>query len=151
MRFHVAVLWIAVSSGLSTLATAQAANPPVYLYSNAKAEFDQSVKPVLFPWNVDDSFIDPSPIEANAQWLKEHPDIYFFVEGYASTRGELVYNLALSQRRADNIKQHLIALGVPENRILLAVGWGQLYPVCPEENEDCWSKNRRVTLAYGHQ
>jgi outer membrane protein OmpA-like peptidoglycan-associated protein len=42
-------------------------------------------------------------------------------------------------------------MGVPENHILLAVGWGQLYPVCPEENEECWSKNRRVHLKYAHQ
>jgi outer membrane protein OmpA-like peptidoglycan-associated protein len=151
MRFHAAALWIAIVAGLSTLATAQSVNPPVYLFTDAQADFDRSVKPVLFPWNADDSPTEQGPLQANAQWLKEHPDIYFYVDGYASTRGELLYNLVLSQRRADYIRQQLIALGIPQNRILLAVGWGQLYPVCPEQNEECWSKNRRVTLTYGHQ
>jgi outer membrane protein OmpA-like peptidoglycan-associated protein len=62
----------------------------------------------------------------------------------------LVYNLLVSQRRADWVKQALIAKGTPKNRIVLTVGWGQLYPVCPELNDDCWSwsKNRLVRLAY---
>ena len=154
MKFSVAAFWIAVVVGLTAVhATAQTENSssPIYLFTRAEAEFDQSVKELLFPWNDHAAPTDPSPLQANAQWLKEHPDIYFYVEGYASSRGELVYNLVLSQRRADYVKQQLIAQGVPEDRILLAVGWGQLYPVCPDENEDCWSKNRRVRLKYGHQ
>ena len=83
------------------------------------------------------------------QWLKDHPDVRVYVDGYASSRGELLYNLVLSQKRAEYIKSQMIAMGLPENRILLAVGWGQLYPVCPELNDDCWSKNRRVSLEYG--
>jgi outer membrane protein OmpA-like peptidoglycan-associated protein len=154
MKFLIAAFWIAVAVGLTDVpATAQSANssPDIYLYSRAQAEFDQSVKEVLFPWNDHTAPDDMSPVQANASWLKEHSDIYFYVDGYASTRGDLIYNLALSQRRADYIRQQLIDSGVPENRILLAVGWGQLYPVCPEENDECWSKNRRVRLTYGHQ
>jgi peptidoglycan-associated lipoprotein len=154
MRFLIAAFWIAVAIGLTALpATAQSNNssPDIYLYSRAQAEFDQSVQEVLFPWNDHDSPSDLSPVQANASWLKEHSDIYFYVDGYASTRGDLIYNLVLSQRRADFIKQKLIDSGIPENRILLAVGWGQLYPVCPDENDECWSKNRRVRLIYGHQ
>jgi outer membrane protein OmpA-like peptidoglycan-associated protein len=154
MRFLVAAFWIAAAIGLATVpATAQSdkSSPPIYLYSERQAEFDQSVKEVLFPWNDATSPSDLGPIQANASWLKQHPDIYFYVDGYASTRGDLIYNLVLSKRRADFIRQQLIDAGIPESRILLAVGWGQLYPVCPEENEECWSKNRRVRLTYGHQ
>jgi|SRR5208282_3894457 len=154
MRFLVAVFWIAAAIGLTTVpATAQSDNssPPIYLFSKPQAEFDQTVKEVLFPWNDAISPSDLGPVQANASWLKQHPDIYFYVDGYASSRGDLIYNLVLSQRRADYIKQKLIDAGIPESRILLAVGWGQLYPVCPEQNEECWSKNRRVRLIYGHQ
>jgi outer membrane protein OmpA-like peptidoglycan-associated protein len=31
---------------------------------------------------------------------------------------------------------------------VLAVGWGQLYPVCPELTDECWSKNRLVRFLY---
>jgi outer membrane protein OmpA-like peptidoglycan-associated protein len=45
-------------------------------------------------------------------------------EGYSSSRGELIYNLVLSQRRADWVKQALVSGGIAENRIVAAVGWG---------------------------
>ena len=154
MRFLAAALCIAMAVGLTALnATAQNDNSssPIYLFSKAETEFDQSVKEVLFPWNDHDTPTNQSALQENVQWLKDHPKIYFYVDGYASTRGELIYNLALSLRRANFIKQQLIALGIPEERILLAVGWGQLYSVCPEQNEECWSKNRRVRLKYAHE
>jgi outer membrane protein OmpA-like peptidoglycan-associated protein len=154
MKFPAAAFWIGITVGLTALnATAQNDNSssPIYLFSKAESEFDQSVKEVLFPWNDNKSPTDQNALQDNVEWLKDHPNIYFYVDGYASTRGELIYNLALSQRRADFIKQQLIASGIPEERILLAVGWGQLYPVCPEQTEECWGKNRRVRLKYAHQ
>ena len=57
-------------------------------------------------------------------------------------------NLVLSQRRADWVKQALISRGIPENRIRFAVGWGQLYPLCPEKNDERWTKNRLVRFEY---
>lgn len=66
----------------------------------------------------------------------------------ASSRGELIFNLALSQRRANWVKQTLVSRGISENRIVLAVGWGQLYPVCAELNDECWSRNRIVRFLY---
>jgi outer membrane protein OmpA-like peptidoglycan-associated protein len=93
--------------------------------------------------------IPPTPaFDNDVRWLKDHPNDRFYVEGYASSRGDLIYNLALSQRRANWIKQTLISRGIPENRIVLAVGWGQLYPVCPELTDECWSKNRLVRFLY---
>ena len=83
-----------------------------------------------------------------AQWLKDHPNVRFYVNGYASSRGELIYNLVLAQKRANYIKETMIAMGLPESRIVLAVGWGQLYPVCPELTDECWSRNRLVRFQY---
>ena len=77
------------------------------------------------------------------QWLKDHPPRPLYIEGYASTRGEdIIYNLVLSAKRAKGVRQALVGMGIPENRIVLTTGWGQLYPVCPEKNDACWSKNR---------
>jgi len=44
----------------------------------------------------------------------------------------MAYNLALSQRRAETVKQELIRQGIAENRIVFASGWGELYPNCLE-------------------
>jgi outer membrane protein OmpA-like peptidoglycan-associated protein len=157
MRLLSAV-WIATTLVLMAIgAEAQAdQSAPIYLYSAPESiygpeavEFNKAVREVLFPWNDYSAPVDPSALQTNVQWLKDHPDVRVYVDGYASSRGELLYNLVLSQKRAEYIKGQMIAMGLPENRILLAVGWGQLYPVCPELNDDCWSKNRRVSLEYG--
>jgi hypothetical protein len=54
----------------------------------------------------------------------------------------------LSQRRADWVRQALVGRGISDNRIKVAAGCGELYPVCPEENDECWSKNRLVRFVY---
>jgi len=110
--------------------------------------FNKNLQVLFFPWNDHDEPSNPAVLDSNAQWLKDHSNVRFYVDGYASSRGDLVYNLALAQRRADWVKRALISRGVAENRIKIATGWGQLYPVCPELNDECWTKNRLVRLQY---
>jgi outer membrane protein OmpA-like peptidoglycan-associated protein len=83
-------------------------------------------------------------LDANGKWLKDHPNVRVRLSGYADPRGDIVYNLALSQRRAEKVKQELVRMGVAENRIEFATGWGKLYPNCLESTEECWKQNRRV-------
>jgi outer membrane protein OmpA-like peptidoglycan-associated protein len=124
------------------------AQPKVVMFGPEEEAFNQNVHEVLFPYNDHDEPSNPNVLDENVQWLKDHASARFYVEGYASSRGDLIYNLALSQRRADWVKQTLISKGIPENRIVLAVGWGELYPVCPETNDECWTKNRLVRFSY---
>jgi outer membrane protein OmpA-like peptidoglycan-associated protein len=121
---------------------------PVSLFGPEEEAFNKSMEVILFPWNDHDDPSNPNALDSNAQWLKDHPNVRFYLDGYASSRGGLIYNLALAQRRADWVKQALIMRGVAENRIKNAVGWGELYPVCPESNDECWSKNRLVRPIY---
>jgi outer membrane protein OmpA-like peptidoglycan-associated protein len=124
------------------------AKPRVILFGPEQEAFNQNVHEVLFPWNDHDEPSNPNTLDDNVQWLKDHANDRFYIEGYASSRGDLGYNLSLSKRRADWVKQTLISKGIAENRIVVAAGWGQLYPVCPELNDDCWSKNRVVRFVY---
>jgi outer membrane protein OmpA-like peptidoglycan-associated protein len=124
------------------------AKPRVFLFGPEQEAFNQNVHEVLFPWNDHDEPSNPNTLDDNVQWLKDHANDRFYIEGYASSRGDLGYNLSLSKRRADWVKQTLISKGIAENRIVVAAGWGQLYPVCPELNDDCWSKNRVVRFVY---
>ncbi len=87
---------------------------------------------------------DRSILQSDAQWLKDHPDMIITIAGDADERGDIVYNLVLSDQRAANVKDALVALGVPADQIVHAVGWGKLYPVCTESDESCWSQNRRA-------
>ena len=122
--------------------------PRVAPYGPEEVAFGQNVHEIMFPWNDHDEPSNPGTLDDNVKWLKDHPGDRFYIDGYASSRGDLVYNLALSQRRADWVKQTLMSKGISEDRIVLAVGWGQLYPVCPERNDECWTKNRLVRFSY---
>jgi outer membrane protein OmpA-like peptidoglycan-associated protein len=110
--------------------------------------FYQNLKVVMFRRNQSDRCINPEALDDDARWLKSHPDIRFYVDGYASKRGDADYNLKISKRRADFVKQSLIKRGVPEDRIVLSVGWGELYPSCLEDTEECLARNKVVRFTY---
>jgi len=122
--------------------------PPVMLFGPEEEDFYKNMQVILFPYNDHDDPSNPSALDSNVQWLKDHPNVRFFIDGYASSRGDWGYNLALSQRRADWVKQALVSRGIADNRIKVQAGWGERYQVCTEANDECWSKNRLVLLVY---
>jgi len=65
--------------------------------------------------------------------------------GNTDARGTIAYNLALGQRRAFAVKMYIVTLGIPEDSIT-AISYGKERPLCQEDNEDCWSRNRRVEI-----
>lgn len=71
------------------------------------------------------------------------------LKGYTDAKGDDAYNLGLSKRRADAVRQWLIANGVADAR-LNAVGFGEADPVAPNQKPDGTddpegrAKNRRV-------
>lgn len=125
--------------------------PPVILFGPEEDDFYKNMQVVLFPYDNHDDPTNPDVLENDIQWLKAHPNVRFSINGYASSRGTLIYNLILSQRRADWVKDFMISRGVAENRIKIAVGWGELYPVCPERTDECWALNKRVRFRYFSQ
>jgi peptidoglycan-associated lipoprotein len=87
--------------------------------------------------------IAQATLNNKAAFLKANPDIYFTIEGHCDDRGTNEYNLALGDRRAESTKSFLIDLGVEAYRIS-TVSYGEERPVCMEQNEECWAKNRRA-------
>jgi outer membrane protein OmpA-like peptidoglycan-associated protein len=122
--------------------------PTPVIFGSEQESFDSNMHEVSFPFDIFDKPLDPNVLDGNAQWLKDHPTNHLYVEGYASAEGDPGYNLTLSKRRADWVKQTLISKGIPENQILLATGWGHTYPVCGELDAQCLSKNRLVRFVY---
>jgi len=122
--------------------------PPLGLFGPDEDGFNQNMQAILFPWNDHEEPSNPDALDNDVQWLKDHPGVRFYIDGYASSRGELIYNLALSQRRASWVKQALVSRGISESRIKIAAGWGQMYPNCPDLSDPCWSKNRLVRFQY---
>ena len=81
----------------------------------------------------------------NADWMKQWATTKVLIEGHADSRGTNEYNLALGDRRASAVRDYLVSLGIATARIQI-VSRGEESPVCTEETEACWSKNRRAAF-----
>ncbi len=79
--------------------------------------------------------------------IKRNPNATFTVEGYTDSFGGPEYNLELSQRRADSVKQYLVeAMGISPAQIE-ARGFGQTkFRVSPNGSIDEQRENRRVEI-----
>jgi len=67
------------------------------------------------------------------------------VQGHTDDRGGDAYNLELSQRRAEAVRQYLIDHGIDARRIV-ARGYGLTRPRVPNTNADHRAQNRRVEI-----
>lgn len=133
---------LAAPGGSPTPASAIPPNPA------EQREVQQNVKDIHFDFDrADLRPEDRSALEQDAQWLKAHPNTLVTIEGDADERGGIVYNVALSEKRAAVTKDALVSMGVPADQIIFATGWGKLYPICFASDESCWSENRRAHFA----
>lgn len=81
----------------------------------------------------------------NADLLKSNPQFQITIEGHADSRGTSEYNLALGERRSIAVRDYLSSLGVAADR-LRTISYGEERGVCTEEEEGCWSQNRRAHM-----
>jgi len=82
-------------------------------------------------------------LKGHATWLKTNSRVRVEIEGHCDERGTSEYNLALGAKRAESAKRYLIDLGVSPNT-LSSISYGEELPVCKEQNDACWAKNRRA-------
>ena len=81
-------------------------------------------------------------LAAAAKLLKADGKRKVLVEGHCDERGTSAYNLALGDRRAKSVKKYLVDLGVAASQIQ-TTSFGKERPLCTEQNEDCYQRNRR--------
>lgn len=81
-----------------------------------------------------------------ALYVKNDPTVKeFFIDGHTDSVGTREDNLALAQKRAEEVKRYLVNKGVAENAIVSR--WhGERYPVAPNETVAGRAQNRRVTI-----
>ncbi len=93
---------------------------------------------------------DQAPVlNKQVAWLKANPSVTVVVEGHCDERGTREYNLALGERRANSVKDYLVAAGVNPER-LKTISYGKERPVALGSTEEAWSQNRRgVTKVSG--
>jgi len=82
-------------------------------------------------------------LAAQARWLLANPNVRASIEGHCDERGTREYNQALGERRANAVRDFMVAQGVPTSR-LVVTSWGKERPVATGSNEEAWAQNRRA-------
>jgi peptidoglycan-associated lipoprotein len=81
-------------------------------------------------------------LQKNADYMRRWTGIRVTIEGHADARGTNEYNLALGERRGNSVKDYLTGLGIAAERMVV-ISKGEESPLCTEETEGCWARNRR--------
>lgn len=88
-------------------------------------------------------------LSAAADVLKENPDSFIILAGFTDNIGDEDYNLALSQRRTEAVRDHLMQQhGIDESRIIL-FWYGDLAPIADNASREGRALNRRVSGLIG--
>ncbi|MEW6444478.1 MAG: peptidoglycan-associated lipoprotein Pal [Pseudomonadota bacterium] len=87
-------------------------------------------------------------LREHASFLAANPKRMVTVEAHADERGSAEYNVALSEKRGNAVRDMLILQGAGASQISV-VAYGEEKPACDQHNESCYSQNRRGELVYG--
>lgn len=110
------------------------------------ADPNQLLKPVFFDYDRSELRADQlESVGSDIAVLKDNPELYILLGGHADERGTREYNLELSRRRAETVKQYLVEHGVSPGKIVI-YAYGKDYPAKEGSNEAAWSYNRRVDI-----
>jgi len=120
---------------------------PVTIISAPEEETDIAINEMeMIYFDYDKSAITPAVakmIQNNFEWILENRDVQVQLEGHCDERGTNEYNLALGERRAKAVFDHLVSLGANPSQFTM-VSFGEERPAVSGSNEVAWAKNRRV-------
>ncbi len=111
-------------------------------------ELQTKIRDIFFDFDSYEIRDDAKPIlKEAASILLKNKNIKVIIEGHCDERGTNEYNLALGDRRAGAVREYLVSLGVDSKRID-TISYGEEKPVCNEQTEECWVKNRRAHFVF---
>ncbi|MDM7322926.1 MAG: peptidoglycan-associated lipoprotein Pal [Gammaproteobacteria bacterium] len=87
-------------------------------------------------------------LREHAAFLAANPKRQVTIEAHADERGSNEYNVALSEKRGNAVRDILVLQGAAAEQISV-VAYGEEKPVCDQHNESCYAQNRRAELVYG--
>jgi peptidoglycan-associated lipoprotein len=85
-------------------------------------------------------------LRTKAAILRANPGLQIRVDGHADERGSTEYNLALSQRRAETVRDFLAGYGIATSRIS-TIPYGEERPAVQGTGESVWAQNRRAEFS----
>lgn len=102
---------------------------------------------VYFDFNDYNLRADARPIlDAQSAWLGRYPAVRVRIEGNCDELGTREYNFALGARRANSVRDYLIAHGVSDGRIE-TISYGKERPIDTGSGEDAQAHNRNAHTA----
>src|SRR5712691_3317080 len=78
-----------------------------------------------------------------ADWLRRYPNGTVTIEGHCDERGTREYNLALGERRAQAVKNVLVASGISASR-MSTISYGKERPAVVGSSDESYAQNRRA-------
>ena len=122
--------------------------------SIGKEVFAQSAEDTTLPWTLQDIFFDYDQmairrdaipiLEQNVKvLLKRYANRQVLIQGHCDERGTEAYNFILGERRATNVKNYLVNLGVAASQ-LQVLSLGKSQPFCLQRTISCFRQNRRA-------
>lgn len=85
-------------------------------------------------------------LQTKAAILRANPSLQVRVEGHTDERGTTEYNIVLSQRRAESVRDFLAGYGVDASRVS-TIPYGEERPAAEGSTEGAWARNRRAEFA----
>lgn len=82
-------------------------------------------------------------LDKQAAFLRRYGQYSIVVEGHADERGTREYNLALGERRANSVREYMVAAGISGDRIRI-ISYGKERPAVEGTGEAVWAQNRRA-------
>jgi OOP family OmpA-OmpF porin len=84
-------------------------------------------------------------VDHAVQVMRDNPTMHVSVEGHTDSIGSDAYNMKLSQRRADSVRDYMIDHGIAASRITTAA-YGETRPIASNDTESGRAENRRVEI-----
>jgi OOP family OmpA-OmpF porin len=94
-------------------------------------------------WNIKEEF--DSNLSNIVDILQKNPNMYIRIEGHTDNIGSMKYNIDLSQKRAQAVKNYLVGKGINESRVSI-VGFGYKKPIASNDTEEGRALNRRAEI-----
>ncbi|HBS27452.1 MAG TPA: peptidoglycan-associated lipoprotein [Gammaproteobacteria bacterium] len=113
--------------------------------------FDDPASPlskniIYFDYN-SSQISDIDIVNAHGNYLASSPGAKIRLEGHADERGSREFNIALSERRAQEVRRLMMFQGAKASQMEV-VALGEERPVKFGHAETSWQENRRVEIVY---
>ena len=110
--------------------------------ASKKDIFPLSLPPLYFTFDEDEfSIVDMEPFLIAAEYALQGRTV--LIEGHTDSKGQDTYNVKLSIKRVQKIRQLMLDMGVPDDRISV-VGYGEELNKANNKTDEARQLNRRV-------